>query len=734
MKTCVATSPLLLLLLGLSLHGSEPEQVWPAADWPSATPAEVGMDAAKLAEARDYALRGGGSGCVIRHGRRILIWGDPKQLYDLKSSTKSFGATVLGLALLDGKVKLYDPARKYCPNFGVPPVENAETGWLDNVTLRMLATQTAGFEKTRGFGKLLFEPGTKWYYSDGGPNWLADCLTSAYRRDLCELMFDRVFGPIGIGRDDLRWRDNSLRPHQLEGIMRREFGSGISADMEAMSRFGYLYLHEGRWKDREILSRSFVELARRSSPEVARLPVLEPSDQPARDSSSTHYGLLWWNNNDGTLANVPRDAFWTWGLYDSLIVVIPSLDIVVARAGKSWPRAADAAHYDVLKPFLEPITAAVEAEHTQKAIRVPPPEADSRRNGVRPAASPANVHTADAAPYPPSPVITSVTFHDDTARTLAPGSDIWPLTWAADGQQYTVFGDGGGFGGTDRDGRVSLGIARVVGGKEDYVGVNIAGGKNAAYPAPFTGKSVGILAIDDTLYLWRNGSGSNRAAFEFVRLYRSDDHGATWNDLAVEFSRRGGDFTGADQGFFAPAFCQFGEGYRGARDNFVYVYASEIIDRSHWNVQKPGRIALLRVEKDRLGDKSAYRFFAGLDAQDQPLWTANLAERRPVWQDTLNGTHRIAVSYNAPLRRYLLSTMTADRLGHIGIFDAPEPWGPWSTVLFQKDTGRWGSNVICFTFANKWLSADGRHFVIVHTKNDSWASIEGEFTVATPAP
>ena len=83
MKTYLAT--LLLLLSGLSSRGGEPEQVWPAADWPGATPAEVGMDAAKLAEARNYALRGGGSGCVIRHGRRILTWGDLKQLYDLRS-------------------------------------------------------------------------------------------------------------------------------------------------------------------------------------------------------------------------------------------------------------------------------------------------------------------------------------------------------------------------------------------------------------------------------------------------------------------------------------------------------------------------------------------------------------------------------------------------------------------------------------------------------------------------
>ena len=340
-------------------------------------------------------------------------------------------------------------------------------------------------------------------------------------------------------------------------------------------------------------------------------------------------------------------------------------------------------------------------------------------------------HTADSSPpYPPSTIITGVTFRDETARTLAPGSDIWPLTWAADGHQYTTFGDGGGFGGTNQVGRVSLGIARVEGGKDGYTGVNLAGGKDAPHPEPFTGKSEGILALGDTLYLWRNGEGSDRAAFEYVRLYRSDDHGATWKDLKVEFSRRKGDFTGTDQGFFGVVFCQFGPGYAGARDPFVYLYASEIRDRSHWDIQKPGEISLLRVEADRLGDKSAYRFFAGLDAQNQPRWTATLAERRPVWRDAVNGTHRIAVSYNAPLRRYLLSTMTVDRLGHMAVFDALEPWGPWSTVLFQKDTSRWGSKVICFTFANKWLSADGRKFVMVHTKNDAWASIEGEFTVA----
>jgi hypothetical protein len=36
----------------------------------------------------------------------------------------------------------------------------------------------------------MFAPGTKWHYSDGGPNWLAECITLAYKKDLHDLIFD----------------------------------------------------------------------------------------------------------------------------------------------------------------------------------------------------------------------------------------------------------------------------------------------------------------------------------------------------------------------------------------------------------------------------------------------------------------------------------------------------------------------------------------------------------------
>ena len=335
--------------------GARAEVVYPGKNWQKVASAEVGMDDGKLGEAKDYALTGGGSGFVTRHGKLVMLWGDQQRRYDLKSTTKSIGVTALGLAIGDGKIGLNDKARSHHPSFGVPPDENAATGHLERITILHLATQTAGFEKPGGYERLLYPPGGKWHYSDGGPNWLAECVTLRYGRDLNEVMFERVFTPIGIDSADLAWRKNAYRDATIEGVMRREFGSGISANVDAMARIGYLYLRDGRWRQKQIIPREFVETASRPVASVVGLPEHEPDKH---GNASDHYGLLWWNNADGTLERIPTDAFWSWGLYDSLILVIPSLDIVVSRAGKSWQRDF-AGHYEVLRPFFEPIVASV---------------------------------------------------------------------------------------------------------------------------------------------------------------------------------------------------------------------------------------------------------------------------------------------------------------------------------------------------------------------------------------
>ncbi|MEN6425997.1 MAG: serine hydrolase, partial [Phycisphaerales bacterium] len=491
------------------------QDIYPGEQWQAATPEEMGMDPVLLAAAREYALAGDGSGMITRHGNVVLRWGDQQQTYDLKSSTKAIGVTAVGLALMDGKFKsLSEPASKHHPGLGVPPETNKDSGWLEKITLFHLATQTAGFDKPGGYTTLLFEPGTKWSYSDGGPNWLAECVTLAYGKDLQELMFERVFSPIGIGRDDLTWRANSYRPRDLAGVARREFGSGISANVDAMARIGYLYLRGSQWEDTQILPAWFVDAVRTVPYGIRGLPVLKPEDY---GNASAHYGLLWWNNADGTMKEVPRDAYWSWGLYDSLIVVIPSLDIVVARAGKSFP-GPRSPHYAPIEPFIGPIAKSV------------------KDRGEWP-----------GAPYPPSDTISEVTWSPvDTVIRQAEGSDNWPSTWADDDNLYTAYGDGWGFE-PKADAKLSLGFAKIVGGPHDFTGVNIRSetgervGQGQAGP-----KASGMLCVDGVLYMLARNTGNSQLAW-------SEDHARTWQWCGWRF----------ETSFGAPTFLNFGRDYAG---------------------------------------------------------------------------------------------------------------------------------------------------------------------------
>jgi CubicO group peptidase (beta-lactamase class C family) len=332
--------------------------IWPTNGWTTAEPSSVGMDEEKLEEARNYAIEeGGGSGIITRGGKIVMSWGDISEGYRLRSTTKSIGVTALGLAIKDGLISLSDRAQQHLSSIGIPPSSNAEMA--EDITILQLATHTAGFDTSGGFTELQFEPGTMWHYSDGGANWLADVITATYHEDIKDLLFDRVFGPLGISSSDLTWRDNQYRPETLDGVKRREFGSATEASVDAMARIGYLYLRQGEWDGEEIIPQSFVQQARQPLEEVEDLPLYDSERWP---DAPRHYGLLWWNNGDCRLPEVPSDMYTSWGADESFIIVIPSLDIVAARAGSGWRNDDDNDFYDSIEPFLNAIVESVDED------------------------------------------------------------------------------------------------------------------------------------------------------------------------------------------------------------------------------------------------------------------------------------------------------------------------------------------------------------------------------------
>src|SRR5512138_2087888 len=355
------------------------EVYWPAPDtdesvadrgWIRVTPEELGMDAALLQQAADYAMTAGGAGMIVKGGRLVHSWGDIDERFPAQSATKSIGGTLLGLAIEDGLVSLTDTAASRIPYIGNPPGTD-DPARLGAITVLQLATHPAGFPKDGAYHALQFDPGTTWNYSDGGLNWLADLLTNVFNQDLHAVMTAEVWTDLGLNNgsvtntDDVIWRSNSRRPTPPPGapaIAHRELASGMTINANAMARVGLLYLREGMWSTRRILQEAFIDTVRTPPSENAGLT----NDNPGFPGATTNYGVLWWTNATCQLGNVPSDAYWAWGQYESLIVVIPSLDLVISRIGPAGP-AADGrvfgepdwnADYAVLAPFLEPIVAA----------------------------------------------------------------------------------------------------------------------------------------------------------------------------------------------------------------------------------------------------------------------------------------------------------------------------------------------------------------------------------------
>jgi CubicO group peptidase (beta-lactamase class C family) len=362
--------------------------VFPAADtdetnplhgWEKVDAADVGMDQGGLDTAADVAQdvpdganADTGNGMIVRHGQLVHFWGDIDERKEVKSVTKSMGGIVLGLAIDEGKVTLASKGIDFMPTFGTPPAGNA-TG-AQSITIAQLATHTAGFEKEDGdfTAVLQFTPGTTWSYSDAGLNWLADVLTTTYQQDLSALANTRVWSVLGLNNggtnsDDVAWRENEHRPPTRDGgsLQYRELASGISANANAMARVGLLFLRKGVWNGDRVLSEEFVEQVHTPLPENAGLDLNEPTGFRF-PGATTDYGVLWWTNKSGHMANVPTDTYWAWGLGEALIVVIPSLDLVIVRNGGQSPsnsspgvRGWNDDRWDgdvaVLEPFLDPI-------------------------------------------------------------------------------------------------------------------------------------------------------------------------------------------------------------------------------------------------------------------------------------------------------------------------------------------------------------------------------------------
>jgi hypothetical protein len=166
----------------------------------------------------------------------------------------------------------------------------------------------------------------------------------------------------------------------------------------------------------------------------------------------------------------------------------------------------------------------------------------------------------------------------------------------------------------------------------------------------------------------------------------------------------------------------FGPNYTGARDGYVYLYSHDANDA----YTPADRMVMARVPKSRMRDPAAYEYFAGMDGRTRPRWSHCPEDRQAVFTHPAR-CYRSGISYNSGLKRYVWCQIHPDSddprgprfCGGFGIYEAPEPWGPWRTVYF---TVRWDmgpGETACLP--PKWMSTAGRTAHLVFSGDDAFS-------------
>jgi CubicO group peptidase (beta-lactamase class C family) len=187
--------------------------------------------------------------------------------------------TVADLLTMRSGLEWHETGYAYAPGSGNSVVAMFRTpNWTQFVVDRPMAEQ----------------PGTRFVYDTGASHLVSGVVTVVTGRRADEVAADALFGPLGIR--DVRWT------RAPEGVTAGGFGLALTpADL---AKLGFLYLHGGRWDDRQIVPGDWV--AASTTDHVA------PPEE---------YGYLWW------LDRADGYAFMA-GLYGQLAVVAPRQDLV----------------------------------------------------------------------------------------------------------------------------------------------------------------------------------------------------------------------------------------------------------------------------------------------------------------------------------------------------------------------------------------------------------------------
>ncbi len=306
------------------------QPVYPAKEWETKKPEEVGLDEQKLKELSAYA---GGFGCVVRYGYMVYTWGDAGMRKDVASAVKPFYTHFLLKAVEEGKLKsIDDRVANFEPRLSAL---NEALGYKDRkITWRHLSNQISCYGVREW-------PGDAFDYSDYNMAIFFDTLMLNVYKATFETVDANVLHPKLT--DILGCQDNpTFMAFGAEGRPGR-----LAISPRDFARFGLLYLRKGKWIDKQLISPQHVKLVT-ASPLPLSIPRTEgksaemiPQQRSIGGGNNQcdhngSYSFAWWVNGIGrdgsrNWPDAPNDVFGCFGHGDiRAMVVVPTLDLIVS--------------------------------------------------------------------------------------------------------------------------------------------------------------------------------------------------------------------------------------------------------------------------------------------------------------------------------------------------------------------------------------------------------------------
>jgi CubicO group peptidase (beta-lactamase class C family) len=344
-----------MVALGSFAQAQQASTYFPAAGtWQKKSPAELGLNAAKLKLAVEFAeahgsnwdfdkdqvrvfgtplgplpkQRAATNGIILRHGYIAAEFGDTKANDPVYSVAKSFLSTVASIAVARGLIKdVNDPVANYIHDGGYDSPHNAKITWKNHLQQTSewegtLWGKNADFVGHEQFGegehtpRAIREPGSYYEYNDVRINRFSLSLLRLFGKSLPEVLKTEIMDPIGASQD-WRWVPYNNSKVDIGG---KEIGSvsggtrwggGLWINSQDLARFGLLILNHGKWDNRQIVSEQWLKTA------------VTPSEH------GPDYGYLWWlNTQRKQWPSGPASSFAAIGNGGNIIWIDPEHDMV----------------------------------------------------------------------------------------------------------------------------------------------------------------------------------------------------------------------------------------------------------------------------------------------------------------------------------------------------------------------------------------------------------------------